>query len=351
MAASLLRRRPLRGFTLIELLVVIAIIAVLIALLLPAVQAAREAARRSQCTNNMKQLGIAVHNYHDVTSSLPQGHGPTGWPNDFSAHLMMLPFMEQANLYNAVNFAMAVTPTDSGCPQNTTVWYSKVSTFLCPSDGTRITAITAVTNYSANAGSDGHCFFSGTDFDGPFGHGAGDYYKSLGSESIGFAKVQDGLSNTAGFSERITGVGDDAETTHTVFDSAPSTTIFDAISAAPTKDTPLTVYTACQGVPKTAAAGGKIASSLNPGVLWYRGTSPTTMYNHAMPPNSYNCSMHPYGATYGFGAFPPSSRHPGGVNVMMMDGSVRFVKSTIANAAWWGIGTEAAGEVVSADAF
>ena len=346
------RRRARPAFTLIELLVVIAIIAVLIALLLPAVQAAREAARRAQCTNNMKQLGIALHNYHDVTSSLPQGHGPTGWPNDFSAHTMMLPFMEQANLYNAINFASAVTPTNGGCVQNTTVWYAKVNTFICPSDGSRITSITTVTNYSANAGSDGHCFYSGTNFDGPFGHGAGDYYGTLGSESIGFAKIQDGLSNTAGFSERITGIGDDAESVHTVFDNlTPSTTIFNAVSVAPTTDTPQTVFNACQGLPKSASSGATIASSLNPGVLWYRGTTPTTMYNHAMPPNSYNCSMHPNGGTYGFGAFPPSSRHPGGVNVMMMDGSVRFVKSTINNAAWWGIGTEANGEVVSADAF
>ncbi len=95
-----------RGFTLIELLVVIAIIAVLIALLLPAVQAAREAARRAQCVNNLKQIGLAMHNYHQSVNSLPWGHGPFGW-NDWNAFVLMLPMLEQSALYNATNFIVA----------------------------------------------------------------------------------------------------------------------------------------------------------------------------------------------------------------------------------------------------
>src|SRR5277367_889567 len=92
------------GFTLIELLVVIAIIAVLIALLLPAVQEAREAARRAQCTNNIKPIGLGIHNYHQSINSLPNGHYGFGW-NDWSADVMLLPYIEQGNLFNAINFA------------------------------------------------------------------------------------------------------------------------------------------------------------------------------------------------------------------------------------------------------
>jgi prepilin-type N-terminal cleavage/methylation domain-containing protein/prepilin-type processing-associated H-X9-DG protein len=343
------QHRVRTGFTLIELLVVIAIIAVLIALLLPAVQAAREAARRASCVNNMKQLGLAMHNYHDTHGVLPQGHGPTGWPNDFSAHTMLLPFMEGGAIYNAINFSGSITATNAGCPQNQTAYKAQLSVLICPSDMNRLTTALATFNYAGNAGSDAHCFFSGTNFDGPFGHGAGDYYQSQGSEAIGFNKILDGLSNTAAFSERVRGIGDDSESVKTVIDPLkPSSTVYDG-QPGPSTDTPLTAYTYCsQNVP--TGAGAKLAQTLSSGVLWYRGISATTLYNHAMPPNSTNCNFHPYGAAYGVGAFPPSSRHPGGVNVTFADGSVRFIKNTININAWWAVGTESAGEVISADA-
>src|SRR5262245_12785986 len=132
-----------RGFTLIELLVVIAIIAVLIALLLPAVQAAREAARRAQCVNNLKQLALAVQNYHDVNGARP----PTaicssanasnvcfGWTPDFSVKARILPFLEQTQIYNALNTALITFS-----PDNITGRFSKVGTFVCPSDGSEPT--------------------------------------------------------------------------------------------------------------------------------------------------------------------------------------------------------------------
>ena len=102
---------PRRGFTLIELLVVIAIISVLIALLLPAVQAAREAARRMQCANNLKQIGLALHGYNDGVGSLPWGEGPDGW-NNWTAHVLLLPYLEQGAVFNAINFADYVLPPD-----------------------------------------------------------------------------------------------------------------------------------------------------------------------------------------------------------------------------------------------
>ena len=124
--------RPRRGFTLIELLVVIAIIAVLIGLLLPAVQAAREAARRSQCVNNLKQLGIALHNYHDVNGSFPPGNLAINGINDpvqTTWTISMLPGMEQTPLYNSYNFSQF-----NFSPDNKTLRETRVATFICPSD-------------------------------------------------------------------------------------------------------------------------------------------------------------------------------------------------------------------------
>ncbi len=132
-----------KGFTLIELLVVIAIIAVLIALLLPAVQAAREAARRSQCVNNLKQIGLALHNYNDVKGALPMGSGNCGLPfptltskNGLSAHTSILPQLELGTLYNAFNFTQGIDETNTSwwTAINTTVSLSQVAVFVCPSD-------------------------------------------------------------------------------------------------------------------------------------------------------------------------------------------------------------------------
>src|SRR5438067_7704658 len=128
-----MRERRTRGFTLIELLVVIAIMAVLIALLLPAVQAAREAARRIQCTNNLKQLGLALHNYESIAGALPPSvvvakSGSTFWSNGWSIHGRVLPFMEQGTAFNSINFSFSYS-----IPDNTTVSRLSLSSFLCPS--------------------------------------------------------------------------------------------------------------------------------------------------------------------------------------------------------------------------
>jgi prepilin-type N-terminal cleavage/methylation domain-containing protein len=140
-----------RGFTLIELLVVIAIIAVLIALLLPAVQAAREAARRSQCVNNLKQFGLALHNYHDTHGSFPIGQSlnvQTGSKNDISAQTRLLPFLEQTPLSNAINFSFSSTT-----PPNATALVTSVNIFLCPSDAANLLPVGwAGNNYRVNYG-------------------------------------------------------------------------------------------------------------------------------------------------------------------------------------------------------
>jgi prepilin-type N-terminal cleavage/methylation domain-containing protein len=130
-----------RGFTLIELLVVIAIIAVLIALLLPAVQQAREAARRSQCVNNLKQIGLAIISYHDTIGVIPCGGlAETATTNDYSWRALILPQMEQGALYNAINFSLPVGGSGGQVNANPksgyTIWLTTIKTFLCPSDGT-----------------------------------------------------------------------------------------------------------------------------------------------------------------------------------------------------------------------
>jgi len=186
-----------RGFTLIELLVVIAIIGVLIALLLPAVQAAREAARRAQCSNNLKQIGLGLHNYHDALGSFPWGHGPFGW-NDWSAHVLMLPFVEQAPLYSAINFATTIGAADPNSAQNRTVLRATINVLQCPSDTDRLTNIEGHVNYAGCNGNTPN-FFE-TSPSGIFG--SAEY-----SRGIGLRDVVDGTSQTAAFSEKVKGIG------------------------------------------------------------------------------------------------------------------------------------------------
>ncbi len=211
--------RNRRGFTLIELLVVIAIIAVLIALLLPAVQAAREAARRAQCVNNLKQLGLAVHNYHSVNNSLPPlfenfGTPPNGpsepggpWPLGWAVGL--LPFMEQQTLANTANYSFGAF----GVANQNTLSSTKVNTLICPSEsltqGPWIA--TTWTNYHANFG--GPCSIES--WSGPFvpfrsdNNSVPGYTNAVQTSSmgtIGLQSVTDGTSNTTMFSEKLMGL-------------------------------------------------------------------------------------------------------------------------------------------------
>jgi len=195
-----------RGFTLIELLVVIAIIAVLIALLLPAVQSAREAARRSQCLNNLKQIGLALHNYHSTHDAFPPGASRTlsapdgtiyGW-NNWSAQALLLGSMEQQALYNAANFNFAVWHegrTPLGYAANLTVFNTRVGGFLCPSDpgGGRVN----INNYMASIGPNTQGVGQGHDAGtGPGGPGLFTLHKSYGVRDC-----IDGSSNKLAFSE------------------------------------------------------------------------------------------------------------------------------------------------------
>ncbi|AGA28173.1 DUF1559 domain-containing protein [Singulisphaera acidiphila] len=347
-------RRTRSAFTLIELLVVIAIIAVLIALLLPAVQAAREAARRSQCVNNLKQLGIALHNYHDTVGCLPMGaFDMTHGCQQYSPLTMLLPQLEQNAIYNSMNYANI----SGACWQilyNQTGFRSSVNVFLCPSDVDRITTIEGHSNYCANWGSKPYRYSANPN--GPF---FTTDFTSLGGWKGGIPKpltlagVLDGTSNTAGFSERNKGIGDGHTlgTSMALDPTTPSATPFNLSGPSDDPATDTTVQTYYANCKALAPIASNISNTGVPGGEWHQMLMGDTCYTHVMPPNSLTC-VYPAGTdkNHPQGALTATSRHSGVVNVLFLDGTVRAVKSTIAPATWWAIGTSASSEVVSADA-
>jgi len=339
-----------RGFTLIELLVVIAIIGVLIALLLPAVQAAREAARRSQCVNNLKQIGLAIHNYASANTSLPPS-GEIGsneypayyaqaGPQNFAMKVRLLPYLEGGNAFNSVNFAVSAIWNNSnasvidGFNINYTIRHTKIASYVCPSDtndpGTDDPQLPG-TSYHENGGlnryntawrSSGIAYYQG--HDGGL------------NQTRTFASIQDGLSNTAAFSEWVKG------------------------KALMTTDGLHMVYAIPNGV-TTYAQGDNDAdyklsllSQATTSRQWdFKGEVWTMQdggrggpYMHIMPPNRKACNAAGVDTLVG-----ASSYHPGGVNLLLMDGSVKFAKSGIAIRVWHSIGTIGGGESIPGDTF
>ena len=312
----MVRRRS--GFTLIELLVVIAIIGVLIALLLPAVQSAREAARRAQCVNNLKQLGIAVHNYHDALGSLPIGQLPAS----FSALSQLMAFIEQSSLYNAINFSLTQDQ-----PANDTARKTNLSMLICPSDlPSRMPTAGGSTNYHANKGTQ----VVWLDNTGPNAGVAKPDGVFMYNVCVRLADIIDGTSNTAFFSERVTADGSNAIV-------SPLEDVFFPKSAPNTPD---------EALQQCKALNINDLSNQAPifmGAPWLHGQH---TYQHSTPPNGRSCGFFVVNRA----TMPPSSRHPGGVNILLGDGSVRFIKNSIDLSTWRALGTRAAGEVISADA-
>ncbi|MDG3006102.1 DUF1559 domain-containing protein [Paludisphaera mucosa] len=346
-------KRTSRGFTLIELLVVIAIIAVLIALLLPAVQSAREAARRAQCTNNLKQFGLAMHNYESSYGAfVPSCMYPSpldNWGWGPSGHLSLLQFIEQGVLFNAYNVG-AVQCNSGGCnlyAMNTTVFNTQVSSFLCPSDSSERQV--TLCNYVGNVGGP-HQLLA---FSGTYTPTANTDYP--GSVTMKIGSITDGTSNTALFSEVLTGVnnagavtaGSGARSKRVHFDGKGS----GMTSTAATADGVNANIAACMAVPPTTVGWGGARGDWFQAFPWYVNYA---VYNHVMTPNGRTCVSgqiwdgNTWGVDY-YGTAPPSSNHPGGVNVTMADGSVKFIKDSISRPAWWAIGSRNGGEVVSAD--
>jgi prepilin-type N-terminal cleavage/methylation domain-containing protein/prepilin-type processing-associated H-X9-DG protein len=301
-----------RGFTLIELLVVIAIIAVLIALLLPAVQAAREAARRAQCVNNMKQIGLSMHNYHATYNAFPLGsiQQPGGWPDAPSLRtpwsIQILPFLEAGTLSNAFNYSGGVNgPNYIGSVQNQTVIGTRVGTYNCPSDVAQIFLATwrPKFNYGANWGNTdltqatvGTITFqkSPFTFDAVYGINA----------------ITDGTSNTLLNSELLQTRSSNDLRSEWWNDSSCQF---------------MTYITPNSTVPDSLEA-----------------------YCVSNPAQNEPCVT---GGSYNIQFLGSRSRHPGGVNSLFADGSVKFIKSTVSLPIWQALGSIQGAEVISSDTY
>jgi prepilin-type N-terminal cleavage/methylation domain-containing protein/prepilin-type processing-associated H-X9-DG protein len=332
-----LRRLNRHGFTLIELLVVIAIIAVLIALLLPAVQQAREAARRTQCKNNLKQIGLALHNYHDVFNKFCDLRGGpndgAGRNGDQCGFVRLLPYLDQAPTYNLI-------------PQNNTVpvcwdgnfapWRTQLTVLVCPSS--------LPTTLQSNVAAKNYHFCVGTTINDNYAGATNGLFQFSFKGYKGLRDCTDGSSTTIAVAERGQGVQNSRSI------------IGNAVYGVGGIDTNPAICKALLGPNQTYATGTNV-SSWGQGSLWPFGHAHWSAVTTVLPPNSPSCINIGDNASNAWGIHTPSSYHTGGVNVLMADGAVRFIGNNIdagnfgagspaSFGVWGALGTAAGNETV-----
>ncbi len=317
-----------RAFTLIELLVVIAIIAILIALLLPAVQQAREAARRTQCKNNLKQLGLALHNYESTYRVFPPGS--LGYPFVWSAPAQLLPYVEQGSLQATLVFhvppmtAFGAGYNATDVARNEAAAQLRIPFLTCPSDKDRVPGSPyGGISYPACAGSGINNPSIATD-DGSISNADGVIYQR---SRTGFHEVTDGTSNTVLFGEQLLGDGQSTAA------NSPQERRLRVIELSMGTQTTPTSCDASVG-PWSGQRGAK----------WINGHLADTMYNHYYGPNSATPDCH--NGFHNFALTSARSAHTGGVQVGLVDGSVRFVNDSIDLVLWRALATRSGGEVI-----
>jgi prepilin-type processing-associated H-X9-DG protein len=339
---------------LIELLVVIAIIAVLIALLLPAVQAAREAARRAQCVNNLKQIGVALHNYITAFDVLPPGRFNTyisGQGNCWGAYSQLLPQLDQVAVFNSLNFNLAPDSTTTSV-SNSTGFQTFINSLLCPTDSVpQLITVSgsqfATHNYNLNTGS-GYSVVQNP-VTPLVGVPNGPFYEN---SKVGPAAFVDGMSNTAAVTETV------RSTSSSTYATDPLGVFLvtgDNATTGPPISSDADYASLCLSLPSSTTQ-----FQATRGVRWHYGAPGHTMYNHLRAPNDNKPDCR--------GGLPHSTRtpalwswlslniaarskHAGGVNSLLADGHVQFIKNSINVLVWQGLGSRNGGEVISSDAY